>query len=85
MFVASTITFMSQKASIASNSNEVDEHAMRLIELRKQLDPQVKTNVKVAQKRQKKHYDSRHQKGCYEVNQMVMLKNMKKLSKKGDS
>ena len=45
----------------------------------------MKKNVTAAQERQKKHYDAKHQQGCYEVGQVVLVKNMKKLlSKKGD-
>ena len=52
-----------------------------LIQLRKQL---VKENVKEAQKRQKKLYDARHKQESFVVGQKVLLRNMKKLSKKGD-
>lgn len=61
------------------------DQVMRFIELRKELDGEVKNNVQLAPQRQKKHYDARHQPGCYEVGQKVMLKNMKKLSKKGEN
>ena len=55
-----------------------------MIHLRSQLDVQVKRNVKAAQSKQKKHYDRRHQEGSFEVGQKVLVKNMKRLSKKGD-
>ena len=63
---------------------EVGAYAEKLIDLRKQLDPSVKTNVTTAQERQKKHYDARHQAGSYKVGQLVLLQNKKKLSRKGD-
>lgn len=44
----------------------------------------MKANVTAAQERQKKQYDARHQQGTYKVGQVVLLKNMRKLSKKGD-
>lgn len=65
-------------------NEEVEEYMKRFIQLRKKLDGEVKFNVKQAQERQKKHYDAKHQKGCFKENQKVLLKNMKKLSKKGD-
>lgn len=55
-----------------------------LVDLRKKLDLKVKANVKHAQKRQKKFYDARHSQGCFTVGQKVLVRNMKKLSKKGD-
>lgn len=66
------------------NFEEIDEHVKKFVELRSKLDLTVKQNVEVAQARQKKHYDSRHQQGSYKVGNIVLLKNMKKLSKKGD-
>lgn len=62
----------------------LDNEVAKLIELRKQLDGEVKHNVKAAQKRQKEHYDRKHQRGSFKVGQMVSVRNMKKLSKKGD-
>lgn len=62
----------------------MDEQVKVLMELRKELDVKVKVNVKEAQKRQKKHYDLRHQEGSFSVGQKVLVRNMKKLSKKGD-
>lgn len=56
----------------------------KFIELRQRLDAEVKHNVSDAQKRQKKHYDAKHQQGTYEVGSLVLIRNMKKLSKKGD-
>ena len=56
----------------------------KLIDLWKQLDVSVKTNVTTAQDRQKKHYDARHHAGSYKVGQLVLLQNKKKLSRKGD-
>lgn len=44
----------------------------------------MKANVNEAQKRQKKHYDAKHQQALFEVGQVVLVKNMKKLSQKGD-
>ena len=44
----------------------------------------MKANVNKTQKRQKKHYDAKHQQALFEVGQVVLVKNMKKLSKKGD-
>ena len=55
-----------------------------MLQLRSQLDVQVKSNVKSAQEKQKKDYDKRHQEGSFKVGQKVLVKNMKKLSKKGD-
>ena len=40
--------------------------------------------MSVAQERQKQHYVARHQQGSYKVSDLVLLKNMRKLSKKGD-
>ena len=37
-----------------------------------------------AQERQKKSYNAKHQKGSFEIGQLVLVRNMKKLSKKGD-
>ncbi len=62
---------------------EVDVHVKKFVDLRSKLDLTVKQNVKVAQARQKKHYDSRHQQGSYKVGDMILLKNMKKLSIEG--
>ena len=44
----------------------------------------MKANVNEAQERQKKHYDAKHQQALFEIGQVVLVKNMKKLSKKGD-
>lgn len=44
----------------------------------------MKANVIEAQKRQKKAYDAKHQQASFEIGQVVLVKNMKKLSKKGD-
>lgn len=63
---------------------DINEHVTKFIELRKKLDVNVKGNVHKAQARQKKQYDARHQPGSYKVGQLVLLKNMRKLSKKGD-
>ena len=60
------------------------EDRVKMVQLRNQLDVQVKSNVKAAQEKQKKHYDRRHQEGLFEVGQKVLVSNMKKLSKKGD-
>ena len=68
----------------ASATEKLTSHAEKLIELRKKLDTEVKANVSEAQKRQKKHYDAKHQQASFEVGQIVLVKNMKKLSKKGD-
>ena len=57
---------------------------MKFVDLRKKLDINIKQNVKAAQARQKKQYDARHQQGSYKVGDIVLLKNMRKLSKKGD-
>ena len=56
----------------------------KFIELQQRLDAEVKHNVGDAQKRQKKHYDAKHKQGTYEVGSLVLIRNMKKLSKKGD-
>ena len=45
---------------------------------------EVKANVNEAQKRQKKQYDTKHQQSLFEIGQFVLVKNMKKISKKGD-
>ena len=37
-----------------------------------------------AQERQKMQYDARHQQGSYKEGESVLVKNMKKVSKKGD-
>ena len=63
---------------------DLSGHVEKLIELRKKLDTKVKGNVCEAQKRQKKHYDTKDQQGSFKVGQSVLVKNMKKLSKKGD-
>ena len=65
-------------------TGEVDDQVRKFIELRKEIDTKVKNNVTAAQARQKLHYDARHQQGSYKVGELVLLKNMKKLSKKGD-
>ena len=56
----------------------------KLVELRKEIDPLVKKNVADAQERQKMQYDARHQQGSYKEGESVLVKNMKKVSKKGD-
>ena len=63
---------------------DVDCHIKAYIKLRKKLDIDVKENVKVAQTKQKKIYDAKHQQDSFKIGQSVLLKNMKKLSKKGD-
>ena len=63
---------------------ELSSYAEKLVDLRKKLDTEVKANVTEAQKRQKKHYDAKHQQALFVVRQVVLVKNMKKLSKKGD-
>lgn len=63
---------------------EVNVHAQKFIKLRQRLDEEVKSNVGDAQKKQKKHYDAKHQQGTYKVGSLVLVKNMKKLSRKGD-
>ena len=45
----------------------------------------MKANVGEAQKRQKKSYNARHQQASFETEHVVLVKNMKKLSKKGDN
>lgn len=61
-----------------------EQYVKHFIELRRSLDVKVKRNVKSAQQRQKKHYDAKHAQGCYQLKARVMLKNMKKIFKKGD-
>ena len=56
----------------------------KLIELRKKLDAEVKANISEAQKRQNKCYDAKHQQASFKIGQVVLVKNRKKLSKKGD-
>ena len=56
----------------------------KLVELRKEIDPLVNKNVADAQERQKMQYDARHQQGSYKEGESVLVKNMKKVSKKGD-
>lgn len=68
----------------ATPPRDLSGYVEKFIELRKQLDTEVKGNVCEAQKRQKKHYDTKHQQGSFKVGQSVLVKNMKKLSKKGD-
>ena len=79
---ATKLCTLSMQKIDASVNKEIDQQVMRFIELQKTLNSKVKGNVKEAQERQKKHYDARHLKGYYEVNQKVMLKNMKKLTTK---
>ncbi len=62
----------------------MDDEVKKMMQLRNQLDVQVKSNVQAAQKKQKQHYDRRHQGDSFKVGQKVLVKNMKKLSKKGD-
>ena len=62
----------------------IDDRVSRLIELKNTIFPKVKENVKAAQQKQKLHYDARHQQGGYKVGDVVLIRNMKKLSKKGD-
>ena len=64
--------------------DDLEDRVKMMVQLRSQLDVQVKSNVKAAQEKQKKHYDRRHQEGLFEVGQKVLVRNMKKLSKKGD-
>ncbi|XP_062504486.1 uncharacterized protein LOC134181259 [Corticium candelabrum] len=54
-----------------------------MVQLRKPMDIDVKKNISVAQQRQKAQYDARHRKGEYKVGDMVLLRNMKKLSRQG--
>ena len=75
---------VAMRLTVYMQEDKLEDHVKKMIELRIQLDVHVKSNVKVAQERQKKHYDRRHQGGSYEVGQKVLVKNMKKLSKKGD-
>ena len=65
------------------NEDDVDEatpprdlsgHVEKLIKLRKKLDTEVKGDVCEAQKRQKKHYDTKHQKGSFKVGQCSCLR-----------
>ena len=63
---------------------ELSTYAEKLVDLRKRVDMEVKANVSEAQKRQKKQYDAKHQQSLFEVGQIFLVKNMKKLSKKGD-
>ena len=63
---------------------DVDCHIEAYIKLRKELDTDVKKNVKKAQARQKNIYDAKHQQGSFKIGQSVLVRNMKKLSKKGD-
>ena len=63
---------------------EFNSYAEKLVDLRKKLDVEVKANVNETQKRQKKHYDVKHQQALFEIGQVIFVKNMKKLSKKGD-
>ena len=56
----------------------------KFISLRQDIDKKVKENVSAAQERQRQHYDARHQQGSYKVGDLVLMKNKKKLSKKGD-
>ena len=63
---------------------DLSTYAEKLVDLRKKVDMEVKANVSEAQKRQKKQYDAKHQQALFEVGQVVLVKNMKKMSKKGD-
>ncbi len=47
--------------------SELETRAEEMVALRKKLDGDVKKNVAVAQERQKKHYDARHQEESYKV------------------
>lgn len=64
--------------------DNIEDHVKKLIYMRKKLDINVKKNVKAAQARQKRNYDARHKQGSFNVGDLALLKNMKKLSKKGD-
>ena len=64
--------------------SDADDQVSKFIQLKKEIFPKVKDNVAAAQRRQKVHYDSRHQQGSYEAGDLVLVKNLRKLSKKGD-
>lgn len=67
----------------SDNAMEVDfvAHTRAMIELRRK----ALQNIKLAQGRQKKYYDSKHckDKEKYQVGALVLLKNSRKLSRKG--
>ena len=71
-------------AAKAPTPEEVCAHAEYFIALQKQLDTIVKRNVTAAHERQKNHYEAKYQQGCYEMGQVVLVENMKKLCKKCD-
>ena len=62
---------------------EIEDYAKKFTDLRSRLDEEVKSNVGDAQKKQKKYYDAKHQQGTYEVGSLVLVKNMRKLTRKG--
>ena len=43
--------------------DDLEDRVKMMVQLRSQLDVQVKSNVKAAQEKQKKHYDRLHQEG----------------------
>ncbi len=66
VFLGSTTTAEVNTVGEPTQS-ELETRAEEMVSLRKKLDGDVKKNVAVAQERQKKHYDARHQEGSYKV------------------
>ena len=50
----------------------INSYAEKLLDLRKKLDVEVKANVNEAQKRQKKHYDAKHQQALFEIGRLFL-------------
>ena len=62
-------------------AHEREEHIARMISVRKK----ALVNIGIAQERQKKYYDAKHSrdKAKYKIGTLVLLKNSKKLTRKG--
>ena len=61
----------------------VHEYAAQFEKARANLFPKVDLNIKKAQVKQKSHYDRRHASAKYHLGDLVLLKNMRNLSRVG--
>ena len=65
------------------DSDTVQSYVAYVEKMKQELFPVVDLNIKTAQKKQKAYYDKRHRSEKYQLGDLVLVKNMKNLSRKG--
>ena len=65
------------------DSDTVQSYVAHVEKMKQELFPVVDLNIKKAQKKQKAYYDKRHTSEKYQLGDLVLVKNMRNLSRKG--